>query len=188
MLSIYIFIALVIGQRLVELRIAKKNERWIKAQGGYERGESHYPYIVTLHVVFFLSLLSEVTLTWTEEKSWNFIALVAFLFAQWGRFWVLTSLGKFWNTKILVLPGAKVVRKGPYRYMRHPNYFIVLIEMVTLPLIFHAYWTAWIFTVSSAIILYVRIREEEAALKEATDYGDVFFPKTGEDEHEKYEH
>lgn len=182
MIAIYLFIALVIGQRLMELRLAKKNERWMKAQGGYEKGEKHYPYIVAIHTLFFLSLLLEVTFSWTEDSTWNIIPLLLFLIIQWGRMWVISSLGKFWNTKIIVLPGAKVVRKGPYRYFRHPNYVIVIMEMMTLPLIFHAYWTAIIFTLSCAVVLFIRIREEEAALKEATNYEAVFFNKSIRDE------
>ncbi len=174
----YLFIAVVISQRLIEMRIARQHAQWIKSQGGYERGEEHYPYIVTMHILFFVALLTEVTFTWTEQSQWSMIPLMIFLLTQWGRVWVLSSLGRFWNTRIMILPGAKIVAKGPYRFVRHPNYLIVAIEIVVLPLIFHAYWTAAVFTLFNATLMVIRIKEEERALKEVTDYDDVFVRRT----------
>lgn len=167
MIGVYVFISIVIFQRVVEIIIANRNAKWIKGKGGYEVGRDHYKYIVLLHTFFFMSLLMEVSLSKPSFTSW-FIALFAiFLLAQIGRVWALTSLGSFWNTRIMVLPGAKVIAKGPYRYMRHPNYVIVTIELLLLPLMFQAYWTAFIFSVLNACILSVRIKIEEQALLEA---------------------
>ncbi|GAE37619.1 isoprenylcysteine carboxyl methyltransferase family protein [Halalkalibacter akibai] len=174
MIAVYLFIALVIIQRVIEVVIANRNAKWIKAQGGYEVGKAHYKYIVALHGVFFLSLLVEVSLVNKSFMLWSIIPLVFFLVAQVGRVWALSSLGRFWNTRIMVLPGAKVVAKGPYQYLRHPNYAIVITELACLPLIFQAYWTAIIFTVLNAVILTTRIKVEERALEEVTNYQEVF--------------
>jgi methyltransferase len=90
------------------------------------------------------------------------------------RVWVISSLGRFWNTKILVLPGANVVKKGPFHFIRHPNYVVVTCEIIVIPLMFGAYFTAVIFTILNIIILSVRIPKEEAALREVTDYKEIF--------------
>lgn len=174
MIGIYLFIALVGLQRVFEMRIAKRNARWMKSQGGYEVGKGHYPFIVLLHSLFFVSLLIEVALTWNEGSTWKIIPLSIFLVAQMGRVWTIMSLDHFWNTRIIVLPGAKVVAKGPYKYVRHPNYIIVALEIAAMPLIWNAYWTAILFTLLNGIILSFRIKEEEKALKELTNYDKVF--------------
>jgi methyltransferase len=174
MTAVYFFIALVIVQRVVEVIIANKNANWVKSQGGYEVGKEHYKYIVALHGMFFLSLLLEITVATKEFMLWSFVPLAIFLVAQIGRVWALSSLGRFWNTRIMILPGAKVIAKGPYRYLRHPNYAIVITELACLPLVFQAYWTAIVFTILNAIILTTRIQVEERALEEATNYQEVF--------------
>ncbi len=154
--------------------IANRNAKWVKSQGGYEAGKDHYKYIVLLHSLFFISLLIEISITNKGFVLWSIIPLIAFLLAQVGRVWALSSLGRFWNTRIMILPGAKVVAKGPYKYLRHPNYAVVVTELACLPLIFQAYWTALIFTLLNAFILSVRIRVEEKALDEATNYTKAF--------------
>lgn len=174
MVGTYLFILLVIIQRLIEVVIANRNARWVKSQGGYEAGREHYQLMIATHVLFFLSLITEVTVSSYHFAGWSVIPLVIFLLAQMGRAWALSSLGRFWNTRIMILPGAKVVAKGPYQFVRHPNYVIVIAEIAILPLIFQAYWTAIIFTVLNALVLSIRIKEEEAALKEATNYQDTF--------------
>ncbi|HET6872075.1 MAG TPA: isoprenylcysteine carboxylmethyltransferase family protein, partial [Sporolactobacillaceae bacterium] len=104
---------------------------------------------------------------------WECAPLIIFILCQVFRIWVLTSLGPFWNTKILVLPGAEVVVKGPYRYIKHPNYLVVALEILVLPLIFQAFLTAFVFTLLNAcLLLGVRIPAEERALKEYTNYKD----------------
>ncbi|MCL7747618.1 isoprenylcysteine carboxyl methyltransferase family protein [Halalkalibacter alkaliphilus] len=174
MLAIYVFILVVVVQRVVEVVIANRNAKWIKSQGGYEVGKDHYKQIVALHTMFFVSLLIEVSVIDRSFVLWSVIPLLVFLLAQMGRVWALSSLGRFWNTRIMVLPGAKVIAKGPYRYLRHPNYVIVVTEIACLPLIFQAYWTAIAFTIINAFVLSVRIKMEEAALEEATNYQEVF--------------
>ena len=156
-------------QRLIELRIAKRNEKTMLARGAYEVGASHYPYMILLHVSFFISLIIEVV--YIQSFSSPYYALIiCFLVLQLLRVWCLVSLGSYWNTKVIILPGAKVVTKGPYAYIRHPNYLIVCLEIAILPLIFQAYITAICFTILNFIILSVRIPIEEKALKEVTNY------------------
>ena len=174
MVAVYLFILLVVIQRIVEVQIANRNAKWVISQGGYEAGKDHYKYIVALHVLFFIALLIEVTVTKHTFMLWSIIPLAVFLVAQVGRVWALSSLGRFWNTRIMILPGAKVVAKGPYRYLRHPNYAIVITEIACLPLVFQAYWTAIAFTVLNAVILSTRIQVEERALEEATNYQKTF--------------
>lgn len=169
-----IIIAIVILQRLVELTIAKRNEKWMRSQGAFEAGARHYPFMVLMHITFFISLLLEV-LIFNRQLSPFWIALLTLFFiVQVARIWCLTSLGKFWNTKIIILPGANVIRKGPYRFIRHPNYVIVTTELLVLPLLFSAYFTAVVFTLLNLWMLSIRIPAEEKALMEATNYKEKF--------------
>ena len=170
----YIIIAIVIIQRLVELIIAKRNEKWMRSQGAFEAGAGHYPIMVSMHMAFFISLILEV-LVIDRPLSPLWIPLLSlFLIAQIARIWCLTSLGKFWNTKIIILPGADVVKKGPYQFIRHPNYVIVATELLVLPLLFSAYFTAVVFSLLNLWMLSVRIPIEEKALKEVTNYKEEF--------------
>jgi methyltransferase len=170
----YIIIAIVIIQRLVELIIANRNEKWMRSQGAFEAGAVHYPIMVTMHIAFFISLLVEVLVT-NKPLSPLWIPLLSlFLIAQIARVWCLASLGTFWNTKIIILPGADVVKKGPYKFIRHPNYVIVATELLVLPLIFSAYFTAIVFSLLNIWMLSVRIPVEEKALTEVTNYREEF--------------
>lgn len=169
-----VVITIVIIQRFIELIIAKRNETWMRSEGAFEAGAKHYPLMVTMHVLFFISLVLEVFIV-NRPLSPAWIALLTvFLVAQALRVWCLTSLGKFWNTKIIILPDANVVRKGPYAFIRHPNYVIVTTELLVLPLIFSAYFTAILFTMLNIWMLSVRIPTEEKALKQATNYKESF--------------
>lgn len=169
-----IVITIVILQRLIELIIARRNEQWMLRQGAYEAGARHYPLMVVMHVAFFLALLLEVSIVNRALSPFWIVLLILFLIAQVARIWCLTSLGKYWNTKIIILPGADVVKKGPYRFMRHPNYVIVTTELLVLPLLFSAYFTAILFSLLNIWMLSVRIPMEEKALKEATNYKEKF--------------
>ncbi|MFJ7725610.1 isoprenylcysteine carboxyl methyltransferase family protein [Neobacillus sp. NPDC097160] len=169
-----LFISFIILQRVVELFVAKGNEKWMKQQGAVEFGEKHYKYMVMMHVLFFVVLMVEkVLLERGLSRVWPFV-LCLFCFAQFIRIWAIASLGKYWNTKILVLAGAQVVRKGPYRFLKHPNYFVVTIELFVVPLLFNAYYTAFLFTILNVIMLMIRIPEEEKALSALTKYEGVF--------------
>ena len=173
-LFFWIVISIVIIQRLTELVIAKNNEKRMIAEGAYEVGARHYPMIVLLHTAFFVSLLAEVLIRKPALSPIWGVLLAIFLLTQVLRFWCLTSLGKYWNTKIIILPGADVVMKGPYKFIRHPNYVIVATEILVLPLLFGAYFTAILFTLLNAWMMSVRIPQEEKALKEATNYKEKF--------------
>lgn len=172
-----VIIAIVILQRLIELVIARRNEKWMLHQGAFEAGARHYPLMVMMHIAFFLSLLLEISIGDRTLSSFWLVLLTLFLIAQVARIWCLASLGKFWNTKIIILPGADVVKKGPYRFIRHPNYVIVTIELLVLPLLFSAYFTAIIFSLLNLWMLSVRIPAEEKALKKATNYKEMFLLK-----------
>ncbi|OKL36522.1 isoprenylcysteine carboxyl methyltransferase family protein [Domibacillus mangrovi] len=174
-MTLFLFIITVVCmQRLVELVIAKRNEKWMRERGAYEVGAGHYPLIVSLHIGFFISLAAEVILLERSISEWWPLWVSLFLLTQAGRVWSLASLGRFWNTKIIILPGANVVKRGPYQWMRHPNYTIVAAEFLILPLLFQAYYTAIIFSVLNMMVLSIRIKIEEKALVEATDYNKVF--------------
>lgn len=165
-----IFLTVLILQRLLELILAKRNERWMKEHGGKEYGKKHYGFMVLLHMGFFVSLIVEFFAFDRTINPYWVLLLFVFLLAQAARVWVIFTLGKFWNTKIIVLPGAKSVNKGLFKYIKHPNYLIVTIELIVIPLIFQAYWTAVIFFILNQLILAVRIPAEEKALREHTDY------------------
>jgi methyltransferase len=166
----YVFVGFIIVQRLTELIIARRNERWMKAKGAVEFGSGHYPIMVLLHSAFIVTLSFEVLYFHRELSSLWVVLLIGFLFTQAIRVWALRSLGPYWNTKIIVLPGAEVVKKGPYQFIKHPNYVIVTLEIILIPLLFSAYTTAALFTVLNIMILSVRIRAEERALTEWTSY------------------
>lgn len=169
-----IFMFVIIIQRLLELLIAKRNEKWMKGQGALEFGRGHYQVMVMMHSLFFVVLLFEkITFNRTVSPLWPFL-LIIFVFAQLVRVWALTSLGRYWNTKILVLPNVEVIRKGPYRYIKHPNYLVVSIELLVIPLLFGAYFTVCLFTLMNVIMLSIRIPAEERALTELTEYQGTF--------------
>ncbi len=161
-------VALVATQRLLELSLARRNERKARAKGAVERGQGHYPFIVTLHSLWLVSTLVEGVLRGSELLPYWPVPLVLFLLAQPLRYWAIFSLKESWNTKILVVPGTKLASLGPYKYLNHPNYVVVIVEILAFPLIFGAWITAFTFTVLNAALLFVRIREENRALAELT--------------------
>jgi methyltransferase len=169
-----IFIILIAIQRMFELYIAKQNEKQLKAAGAVEYGESHYSWMVLMHLSFFIVLIIEVVVLERDVSGLWPIWLTLFLIAQSGRIWVIRSLGKHWNTKIIVVPDADVVIKGPYKYFKHPNYIIVATEIIVISLLFNAYYTAVIFSLLNVWMMKVRIPLEEKALKEHTEYSTVF--------------
>lgn len=154
-----IFIAFLILQRLTELYISRRNQKWLLSQGAVEYGREHYPYIVALHSAFIVSLIAEYYLQGAQPVS--FVALSLFILLLAFKYWVLRSLGRYWNTRIYRVPGAMAVRKGPYKLFKHPNYVDVVCEIAIIPLVFHLYYTAIIFSVLNAGMLYVRIRVED---------------------------
>ncbi|BBL78539.1 membrane protein [Rubrobacter xylanophilus] len=158
-------VGLVALQRLLELVLSRRNERRLRVRGAVERGGGHYPVIVGLHALWLVGTLVEGLLR-PGLPSWWPAALAAFLLAQPLRYWAILSLGERWSTRILVLPGEELVRRGPYRYLRHPNYLAVVVEIFAFPMIFGAWGVAVVFSLLNAVVLAVRIREEERALSE----------------------
>lgn len=158
----------VIAQRLLELKLASANARYIRSLGGYEVGAEHYPQIVSLHIAFFAFLLSEFFIRSPEAQLAMAVAAVIFLLLQAVRMWCILSLGPYWNTRIFVVPNMQPVRKGPYRWMRHPNYLVVTLEMLVFPLMFGCVLTALIFPMLNITLLRKRIAAEEFALRTAT--------------------
>ncbi|API94095.1 hypothetical protein J32TS6_03780 [Virgibacillus pantothenticus] len=167
-MPIYLWAVLVmiILQRLVELVIARSNENWMKQRGGVEKGAAHYKWFVIVHTLFFASLITEVLLRNQQSFSFNYFLFAVFLLTQIGRIWCIATLGRFWNTKIIISPQFDVVKRGPYRYMKHPNYLIVGIELLVIPLLFGAWYTAMVFPMLHVLLLYVRIPIEEKAVYE----------------------
>jgi len=161
-MAFWIFITFVIVIRLAECLLARHNEKWLLLHGAVEYGQSHYPFMIALHTSFILSMIFEYLLR--GDGSYSLWLLGIFLLLILCKAWVISTLGKFWNTKIYRAPNFSLVNKGPYRYIKHPNYVIVIAEIAVIPLVFHLYYTAVIFSVLNACMLYVRIREEDRAL------------------------
>jgi methyltransferase len=170
-----LLLSVIIFQRIIELFIAKRNEKFMKKQGAFEVGKEHYKYIVSLHILFFISLFTEV-LSFDRPLSQVWPILISLLIVtQLLRVWVLTTMGKFWNTKIIILEGAEVKANGPFRFFKHPNYLVVCLEIFLIPMIFQAYITLIVFSIANAYILFkVRIPAEERALIRETNYSKVF--------------
>jgi methyltransferase len=160
-----LLVAAVAVQRLVELGISRRNRRALLARGGVPVGDGHYPVMVVLHASFLVSAVAEVWLVPRPWRPWLAVSMLALLAAAMVlRVWTIRTLGQRWTTRIIVLPGAPIVTGGPYRWLRHPNYLVVVVELVALPMVHGAWWTAAGFSVANAALLAVRIRTEELAL------------------------
>ena len=154
-----VILALVTLERLVELWLANRNTKQLLSQGAQEHAPGHYPLIVALHVAWLASLW------WLApgrpiQLSW----LALFFLIEMGRIWVLATLRERWTTRIIVLPDAPLVRSGPYRFMDHPNYVVVVAEILVLPLVFGLWRMALVFTLLNGALLAVRIHEENRAV------------------------
>jgi methyltransferase len=162
----YYLLILAVGiERLVELVVAQRNARWSFAQGGKEFGRGHYPVMVVLHTALLVGCVVE---TWALQRpflpwlGWPMVAVL--VLSQGLRWWCISTLGKRWNTRVIILPEKPLVQGGPYRFFHHPNYVAVVAEGFALPLVHTAWLTALCFTVANAILLTVRIRVENSAL------------------------
>ena len=160
MIWVWVIIGLVALQRLAELPHAERNTRALMARGAVEIGREHYLYLVILHVVWLVAIFLALPLPPVIHA----LPLTAYIILQVLRAWTLISLGPYWTTRIITLPGAPLVKRGPYRFMRHPNYAIVVGEIALLPLVFGEWQVAVLFSIINAVILFFRIREEERAL------------------------
>ena len=170
MIAYTVFVFLTGLERLWELRVSRKNAALAFARGGKEYGFSHFPWMVALHTGLLAAAVAEV---WLLDRPflpvWGWVFLAIALLCQVGRYWVISALGDQWNTRVIVVPGASRIRKGPYRFawLSHPNYWIVAIEGIALPLVHSAWITAIAFTVLNAILLLgFRIPTENRALRE----------------------
>ena len=156
----HVLVALIVLQRLIELMLARINTRNLRVAGGIEHGAGHYPLMVALHSVWIVSLVVFVP----ANAALNPILFVIFVGLQAARVWVINSLGRYWTTRVITVPGAPKVTRGPYRWLRHPNYMIVIAEIAVVPLIAGAWQLAIIFSVANAALLWHRVRIENAAL------------------------
>jgi methyltransferase len=154
-----VILVLVTLQRLGELVLARRNTARLLARGAHEASPGHYPLIVAVHALWLASLW---WLAPGREIVWPLIGLFALL--QLARLWVLATLGERWTTRIIVLPGERLVARGPFRLVRHPNYVVVVVEIAVLPLAFGLWQVALIFSLLNAGVLTIRIRAEERAL------------------------
>ncbi len=150
-------------QRLSELRLARANERWARQQGAVEYGQVHYPLFFILHPTWMLALLLEGR---KSGRQVNVPMLALFILAQPLRYWVIRTLGRYWNTRILIVLGGQRVTGGPFRWLPHPNYAVVALEIAAAPLAVGAWRTALAYTLlNAALLLLVRLPAENAALK-----------------------
>ena len=158
-----LFISFVVLLRIGELIISKRNEKWLLKKGAVEYGSKHYPFIVALHVLFFLSLIFEYTAQ--QDHSFSLPLIIFYFLLLTFKIWIIASLGKFWNTRIYHIPNMPLIKKGPYKYFKHPNYAVVIAEIAVIPMIFHLYTTAIVFTLLNLMMLFVRIKEENKILQ-----------------------
>jgi methyltransferase len=161
----YLFILAVGAQRLVELVVAQRNANWSVAHGGKEFGRDHYPAMVSVHALLLVSCVVEVSVLgrpFVPWLGWPMVAVV--VLSTVVRWRCVAALGKHWNSRLIVIPGAPLVRHGLYRWVRHPNYVAVAAEVAALPLVHSAWLTAIVFSIANALVLNVRIRAENAAL------------------------
>ena len=158
----WLILGVVAAQRLGELFLARRNTAALIERGAVEVGAGHYPLIVALHAAWLASI------AWflPDPHTFNIWLLGLYLIVQALRAWTLASLGPYWTTRIFILPGAPLVRRGPYRYLRHPNYIVVVLEIAILPLVFGEVAVAVIFSILNAAVLSWRIRQEDAGLAE----------------------
>lgn len=165
---VYGMLIVIILQRLSELVLAAQHRKWAIAQGGVEYGADHYWMFVVLHSGWVLSWVIEAQ----AIQSWAWWGIAGYVLIQVLRYWSIASLGRRWNTRIIVLPGMPPVESGPYRWLRHPNYIAVVVELALVPMLVGAWSTAMVFTILNALLLLrIRIPAEEAALRAATNNG-----------------
>lgn len=170
MLAYTLLIALVAVERVAELVVSQRNLAWSRQHGGVEFGAGHYPVMVVLHTALLAGCLLEAAhREFLPALGWPMLALVAA--AQALRWWCIATLGRQWNTRVVVVPGAGRVTGGPYRFLSHPNYVAVVVEGIALPLVHTAWLTALVFTVLNAALLRTRISVENDALR-SLDTGD----------------
>ncbi len=167
------FLAVIAAERLIEVRLSRRNVAWALDRGGLEFGRRHFRWMTLLHALFLPACALEV---WGLGRPFvpalGFPMLAIVLSAVALRYAAILTLGRRWNVRVVVIPGEPAITGGPYRFVRHPNYLAVVLEGVAIPLVHTAWLTALVFTALNAVLLFVRIRCEEAALAEYSDYTD----------------
>jgi methyltransferase len=155
-----LILGLVVLQRTGELLLARRNTARLLREGAFEIGAGHYPLFILLHGAW----LAAIALSLRADTPIAPAPLALYLLLQLGRIWILATLGRYWTTRVITHPGTPLVRKGPYRFLRHPNYLLVALEIPLLPLVFDMVWIAVLFGLANLALLAWRIRLEEAAL------------------------
>ncbi|RJQ84518.1 MAG: hypothetical protein C4519_04915 [Desulfobacteraceae bacterium] len=161
---VYLFVGGLAIERGIELLIARRNERWMRSHGAREYGRRFSRMLFLFHGLWFLAFLLEASIRGGRplvDPRW---IILVFLLLQLLRYWCIAALGYCWNTKIIVLPGTDLVRRGPYRWLKHPNYLIVRVEIAFYPAIFGCFLTALLFGIANLLILKERISQEKQAL------------------------
>jgi methyltransferase len=164
----FVLLALIAVQRLAELLVSSHNARKLRARGAIEFGRGHYPAIVAMHVLFLPACALEAMISPPPFPWLARLALVGLIAAQALRYWAIFTLGGRWTTRVLVEPGRPPVTRGPYRFLRHPNYLAVAIEMACIPLVYGCIRTALLFSAANAVLMTLRIPVEDDALRCST--------------------
>jgi methyltransferase len=168
-------LACVVVQRLLELRISKRNEATLREEGATEHAPEQMPWMIALHAGWLVCTLLEVLLFQRPFRLWlGLLALLVFCAGQALRLFAIQALGDRWTVKVITLPGAPAISDGIFRYLRHPNYLGVVLEIAALPLVHGAWFSALVFSILNGILLRARIRAEEQALRESGDYDERF--------------
>ena len=164
--SFTIYILLIIIQRITEMRISKRNEKILLQKGAIEFGKSHFKFLIMLHALFFISMVIEYSLRAKiiELTLYNVLLLSFVVILQAFRFSTIKSLGIYWTIRIFRVPGEPLIKTGLYKYLKHPIYIIVILEIIIIPLVFNLYLTSIIFSVLNLIAITVRITVENKAL------------------------
>lgn len=162
MMWLWLVLGLVAAQRLWELWLADRNTKRLLAEGAVEVGAAHYPLFVVLHASWLAAIAIVTPWTAVPNPWW----LTLYVVLQFGRLWVIGTLGRFWTTRIITLAGAPLETGGPYRFVRHPNYVVASLEILVLPLVFGQVWIALVWTVANALLVAWRIRVEDRALQD----------------------
>ncbi|MEN9835728.1 MAG: hypothetical protein RL011_1921 [Pseudomonadota bacterium] len=156
-----------IGERIIELAVSNRNAAWSFQRGGVEYGADHYKWMVAMHTAFLFAIVGEYLIFGSSLPAVIQVSgMVAATVCQIMRWWIIETLGAQWNTRVIIVPGAGRVNKGPYRFLNHPNYVVVAIEMAMLPLIFGSWRTAILFSILNTWMMWIRIRVENRALKQ----------------------
>lgn len=164
--ALYLVVAYLVAQRVAEVAVSNRNHRQLLANGGIEFGREHYPFMVALHIAWVSALLLAVP----PQAPPNQPLLALFIVLQLVRVWVMLTLGSLWTTRVILLPGARRVRSGPYRFLKHPAYVNVSLELAVAPLMFGAWPVAVAATALNLVVMRLRIPVENRALEEV--YGD----------------